>query len=157
VSLNHQPLWPFLIKAFSYLTLGNHLIAGLILSNVFSLIGFCLFYQLAREDCGERVANVALALMLAFPGAIFFSFVYTESLFFFLSIFFFLFPQKIQLFECLGYCFLHATHPYNWRLLCFSIRMANLFKPGKSKEMVLLRKSSLGIANLLFYYVFFYW
>jgi hypothetical protein len=90
MSVNHQPLWPLLIKIFSYLTWGNHLIAGLVLSNLLSLIGFGLFHRLAREDCGERVANMALALMLAFPGAIFFSFVYTESLFFLLSVSFLL-------------------------------------------------------------------
>lgn len=94
MSVNHQPLWPLLIKVFSYLTFGDHLIAGLILSNLFSLIGFYLFYKLAREDCGERVANIALALMLAFPGAIFFSFVYTESLFLFLSVLFILSLKK---------------------------------------------------------------
>jgi hypothetical protein len=88
MSVNHQPLWPLLIKIFSYLTLGNHLIAGLVLSNLLSVIGFSLFHRLARDDCGERVANIALALMLAFPGAIFFSFVYTESLFLLLSVFF---------------------------------------------------------------------
>jgi hypothetical protein len=88
MSVNHQPLWPFLIRVFSSFTLGNHLIAGLILSNLFSLMGFCLFHKLARDDGGERVANIALALLVAFPGALFFSFVYTESLFLCLAVVF---------------------------------------------------------------------
>src|SRR5215831_8978285 len=94
LSVNHQPLWPALIKLCSYLTFGNHLVASLVLANVLSVAGFWLLFVLVRDDYGERVATTTSLLMLAFPGALFFSFPYTESLFLFLSALFFLFLKK---------------------------------------------------------------
>jgi hypothetical protein len=94
LSVNHQPLWPALIKLFSYLTFGNHLVASLILANILSVAGFWLLFVLVRNDYGERVATTTSLLMLAFPGALFYSFPYTESLFLFLCALFFLFLKK---------------------------------------------------------------
>ena len=90
----HMPLWPFLIRLFSFLTFGHYLIAGLILANTLSIAGLLLFHKLVREDLGERVATMALLFLLAFPGSIFFSFVYSENLFFFLAILFFVFLRR---------------------------------------------------------------
>ena len=78
------PLWPFLIKWFSPLTGGSHVISGMILTNIFSLAGCLIFFRIVARRLGECAAKLSLVLLLAFPGALFFQFVYSESLFFFL-------------------------------------------------------------------------
>lgn len=84
-SASFPPLWPALIRAASVLFAGNHMAAGLVLSNVLSLVALLLFWYLARARGGERQADWSLYLLLAFPGSIFFSLIYTESLFFLLT------------------------------------------------------------------------
>ena len=75
------PLWPGLIHVTSYLTFGHPLLASLLLANALSLLAFWLFYCLVKNHFGEVVGNNSLVLLLAFPGALFFSFPYTESLY----------------------------------------------------------------------------
>jgi hypothetical protein len=48
-----------------------------------------LFYRLVERHVGRAVGRDALILMLAFPGALFFSFPYTESLYLLLVVVFF--------------------------------------------------------------------
>lgn len=78
------PLWPVLIRWFSVVTGGNHLLAGLVLSNLFSLAALVLFFRMVGQRLGWSVAKLSLLLLLAFPGSLFFNFIYTESLFFLL-------------------------------------------------------------------------
>jgi len=82
------PLWPLLIRTTAPLLGGSLLITGLLLANVFSAAGLWLFHRLVAERHGEKAAHTSLVLMLAFPGALFLSFIYTESLFFFLAMLF---------------------------------------------------------------------
>lgn len=84
------PLWPFLIHLFAEVTGGHYLAAGLILANLFSLAGLILFHHLIASSFDEPVANISLLLLLCFPGAIFLSFMYSEALFLFLSVLFFI-------------------------------------------------------------------
>jgi hypothetical protein len=84
------PLWPWLIRAGSYLTFHNHFAAGLLLANVLSLVDCCFFHYLIEQYHGLETANRSVALIVAFPSAIFFSLIYSESLFFLLIILFFL-------------------------------------------------------------------
>jgi hypothetical protein len=88
------PLWPFLIRIASYLTGGNYLIAGLILANIFSIAGMTLFHKFVFDHHGEKTADLSLLFLIAFPGSIFFLFVYTEALTFFLSILLFIFLYR---------------------------------------------------------------
>ncbi len=91
MSTAFYPLWPFLIRAGSYLCGESHLIAGLILANLFSVLGALVFYYLVFVTLSPRQAEAAILLLLAYPGAIFFSFVYSESLFLLLSVLLFVF------------------------------------------------------------------
>jgi Gpi18-like mannosyltransferase len=84
------PLWPLLIRAGSYLTGRNHFIAGLVLANLLSVAALVLFHKLVTLRYGVREATLATVLLVAFPGALFFSFIYTESLFLTLVLLFFL-------------------------------------------------------------------
>lgn len=78
------PLWPLLIRWSAILTGGDHVIAGVILANILSLAGWVLFYVATKRRFGESVAAWALALLIAFPGSLFYQFIYSEPLFFLL-------------------------------------------------------------------------
>jgi hypothetical protein len=78
------PLFPLTIRHGSILTGGSQLVAGMILANLFSLAGWFIFFTIVRRRFGESTAKLALVFLVAFPGALFFQFVYTESLFFLL-------------------------------------------------------------------------
>jgi hypothetical protein len=54
------------------------------LANLFSLIGWVLFYEVARRRFGPETALWATVFLVLFPGALFYQFVYTEGLFFLL-------------------------------------------------------------------------
>ena len=78
------PLFPLCIRWFSDAFGGDHLVFGLILSNLFSLAGFMLFFHQLRERFDWPVAKLAMTFFLLFPGALFYQFVYSETLFFLL-------------------------------------------------------------------------
>ena len=78
------PLYPMLIRYVANITRGNDVIVAMGLANLCSLIGFLLFFCQVCRCCGESIAALALVLLLAFPGSLFFQFVYSESLFFLL-------------------------------------------------------------------------
>lgn len=82
------PLWPLLMRWGSVFTGGNHVAAGMILANAFSAAGWVIFFQLAGERFGSRAAWWALGFLALFPGSLFFQFVYSEALFFFLVMLF---------------------------------------------------------------------
>ena len=80
------PLYPFLIHVLGGL-IGNHLTAGLIISNLSFFIALAFLYALVRLEYGDdTVAYHAIFYMAIFPTAIFFSAVYTESLFLALTV-----------------------------------------------------------------------
>lgn len=89
VSNNFFPLWPALID----LTGGTWLSAAL-LSNAFSFFALLLFYRYAALRRGESAGQTALLLLLACPGALFFQFGYSESLFLLLCLLAFLFIER---------------------------------------------------------------
>lgn len=78
------PLFPLLIRWTTPLAGGNPLLAGLVLSNAASVAGWALFYTRVRRRWGAAAAGWALAFLVSFPGALFYQFVHTESLFFLL-------------------------------------------------------------------------
>ena len=83
------PLWPLLIRLGSFFTFGDLAASGWLLANLFSVLGAMAFYHLVARLRGEKVAFWAVAVWLAFPGAVFLTFIYTEPLFFLLSMVFF--------------------------------------------------------------------
>ena len=80
------PLYPFLVHLFGDL-IGDHLIAGLVISNVAFFLALAFLYALVRLEFGDSsVAYHAIFYVAIFPTAIFFSAVYTESLFLLLTV-----------------------------------------------------------------------
>ena len=79
------PLYPLLIRIVGTFT-GSYLIAGLIISNAASFLGMLYLYKLVEHEFNRHVAQRATFYVSIFPTAIFFSAVYSESLFFFLTV-----------------------------------------------------------------------
>jgi len=79
------PLYPLLIRIVGA-TIGNSLIAGLAISNVASFFALLYLYKLVEHEYNRQVAHRAIFYVSIFPTAIFFSAVYTESLFLCLTV-----------------------------------------------------------------------
>ena len=105
------PLWPFLIRAGSWLTGGNHFVAGLILANLLSFIGILLFHRLVRLRFDKPLADWSVVFFLAAPGTLFLQFIYSEPLFFLLLMAFCLALQQERYdWVCAAGFFLPLTH-----------------------------------------------
>lgn len=79
------PLYPLLIRVVGTVT-GSQLVAGLIVSNAAAFLGLLYFYKLIEHEYNRHVAQRATFYVSIFPTAIFFSAVYSESLFLFLTV-----------------------------------------------------------------------
>ncbi len=78
------PLFPWLIRVLAFRfkeSLFALLVSGLTISNLSFLIALFLLYLLIRLDFKERVAQLSILFLLAFPGSFFLGAVYSESLF----------------------------------------------------------------------------
>jgi hypothetical protein len=79
------PLYPQLIKIVGTLA-GSYLIGGLLVSNAANFLGLLYLYKLVEHEYNRHVAQRATFYIAIFPTAIFFSAVYSESLFLFLTV-----------------------------------------------------------------------
>jgi len=75
------PLYPFLMRSVGG-ALGHHpLVAGLVVSLVAFLGALVYFWRWTAAQLDEETATAATAMLCAFPFSVYFSAVYTESLF----------------------------------------------------------------------------
>lgn len=78
------PLYPLLVRMLSWiLPYGEKgiLMAGLILSNVFFIVGVYALYAYLKKLLTDTEALWAIVFLIAYPTAFYFSAMYTESLF----------------------------------------------------------------------------
>ena len=74
------PLYPLLIHLASYLTGGDYLLGGLIITVACGAASAVAVWALAVRVCGRRVADGAVVLYCFFPGAMTFGILYSEPL-----------------------------------------------------------------------------
>lgn len=86
------PLWPLMIKIFSFIS--GFYMASFLLSFIFGLTTFVLFYFLAVRLIGKTSAKYALILFASFPSTMFLHAGYTEGLFLTLTLLSFLMLEK---------------------------------------------------------------
>jgi hypothetical protein len=79
------PFYPLLIRMVGAAT-GSQLVAGLIVSNAASFLALLYLYKLIEHEYNRHVAQRATFYVSIFPTAIFFSAVYAEALFLFLTV-----------------------------------------------------------------------
>jgi hypothetical protein len=80
------PLYPFLMRWGGTLIGGHPMVAGLVISLAAFAGAIALLYKLARLELGDDYAWRVTLLLSMFPYALFFSAVYTESLFLLLTV-----------------------------------------------------------------------
>ncbi|MDI3317085.1 MAG: mannosyltransferase family protein [Bacillota bacterium] len=80
------PLYPLLIGLGERLTGLPGAVLGVLLSNLFLLLGLILLDRLVARRLGERVALRTVLLLLLFPTSFYFSAIYTEALFLFATV-----------------------------------------------------------------------
>jgi Mannosyltransferase (PIG-V) len=80
------PLYPYLMRWTAVLVGGHVLLAGLLISLCAFAAALVLLYRLAALEIGDAYAPRVVVLIAVFPYALFFSAVYTESLFLLLSV-----------------------------------------------------------------------
>ena len=85
------PLYPFLIRVFSFI---GYPLAAFLISNVMSFLAITFLYLLVKEELGKKHAYKTAVYMMFFPTAFYFTTMYTESLFLFLSVSIFYFAKK---------------------------------------------------------------
>jgi hypothetical protein len=78
------PLYPLVLALVDRL-LGDPWLAGLVVSNLCFVLALILLHQLVSARSGVAVARRSLLLLCVFPFALFYSAVYTESLFLLLT------------------------------------------------------------------------
>ncbi len=80
------PLYPMLVRLVQPLFLGNEMVAGFVLSNLFLLGSGWALFLLTRESMGEAAARRSVQLLMFCPLSVFFSVPYADSLFLFLTL-----------------------------------------------------------------------
>lgn len=88
------PLYPLTVKMAGVALGGRYLLAGLALSLAFLAGGMIFLYRLALTDFGEDIARRSVLLLAIFPTSVFFSTMYTESLFLMTSVATFYYARK---------------------------------------------------------------
>ena len=85
LSPHFYPLYPLLMRVVGA-PLGSSLVGGIVVSLAAFLVALYLLHRLTDLELGATNARAAVLLMAFFPSALFFSAVYTESLFLALSV-----------------------------------------------------------------------
>jgi hypothetical protein len=79
------PVFPWLMEWGNRITGWPLEVVGWVLANVFFVVALGFVYALVKIDFDQRIARVTLWVLALFPMALFFSAVYTESLFLMLA------------------------------------------------------------------------
>lgn len=91
------PLYPILMRfggEIIGLSLKSLLASGLIISHISFAVSLFFLFKLVKIDFKESIATWTIVLLLIFPTSFFFASVYTESLFFMLTVVSFYFARK---------------------------------------------------------------
>lgn len=146
------PFYPVLIKLLAFVV-QSFFASGLIISNICSGIGACVFYELLRLDFDEDSSCFGLMLMLLFPFSFFTAAVYTEGLFLLLcSAALYCMRKKYWIYAAV-FGFLCALTRIQGMILAFAFAYELLVDFSSSKKLD--KKSAAAVlAPLLGYFVY---
>ncbi len=89
------PLYPLLQRGLNYF-IHNVLVAGLVISNIVTLLTFIVLYRLVEQDFQRNTALRAVLYLAVFPTSFFLAAAYNESLFILLTLLSFYFMRQGQ-------------------------------------------------------------
>jgi hypothetical protein len=95
------PLYPFLVRSVGFILFGNTLVAGLLISNLCSILAVIFFYLFVEKLYNDKIAFTASVFMISFITFFYTSLVYTEGLFILLVIAFFYYLYENKFYPCL--------------------------------------------------------
>lgn len=151
------PLMPLCLK-FMSLFIRDYAWAGVLLSNIFCFAGSLLFYKLVEENYGKRNASTALVLMLTSPTALFYTNLYSESLFFMLSVMVFYFARHKRFLAAAVAAGL-ASATRNYGVMLVAPLLWEFFMDKKINKDVLIKAAGFALAassGLIIYSVYLY-
>lgn len=93
VFLAFYPLYPIIVRIFGYV-FGNLNFSAHFVSNLFFVLSIAAMYKLVRMDFKRQTAIIATLMLILSPYGFFFAFAFTESLFLFLTLMFFIMLKK---------------------------------------------------------------
>ena len=143
------PLYPLLIAGLGAV-IGNHLVAGLIISNIALFFGLLFLYKLVEHEFDRSVARRAIFYISIFPTAIFFSAVYPEALFFALTIasFYYMRERRWWLAGAIGF-FAALTRVEGILLVVpFAIEWFVAYRPWRRQNRGNVRRAWLDLAPI---------
>ena len=144
------PLYPLLIAGLGAV-IGNHLVAGLIISNIALFFGLLFLYKLVEHEFDRNVARRAIFYISIFPTAVFFSAVYPEALFFMLSVasFYYMRERRWWLAGIIG-LFAALTRVEGILLMVpFAIEWCVAYRPWRPENRQNMRPALLHLAPIL--------
>lgn len=151
------PLYPLLVKILSFANLGNLLrenlsllVSAFIISNTCFLFGLLLFYKLLKLYYSEKISFNSVLFLLSFPTSFYFGSIYTESLFFLLTISTFYLLEKNKIFLAAMTGFLATST----RLIGIFLALAFLKKGQSLKNLLLAAMVPLGLILYMIYLQF---
>jgi len=147
------PLYPLLIYSANKMALFPSWINATLISLTFFSIGLCLLYtNLYRKD--KSWALWTLLFLVTFPTSFFFSAVYTEGLFFLLSILVYIFAKKKKWLMCgIFGALASATRLFGVLLIIYVFMEYISSKPSKIKifDVVSILLIPLGLISYMVY------
>lgn len=123
------PLFPLLMKIGNYIPILGLETSGILLANIFAFLSFFVFYKLLLLKWKD-ISKSAFILFIIFPSSFFLGFVYSESLFLFLTLSAWYFAEKGKILQSSVFGFLAAST----RSLGFFIFIPIVYKYLKEKK-----------------------
>lgn len=158
-TVGFYPLYPTLIKALTFLGF-SHAASAVIIPNVAIIIAIIVFTKLVAEWYDNETALYSVAFLSFFPGSLFFSAAYTESLTFLFVVCFFLYllRKRFLVAACFaGLCF--ATRSTGLVLLApLAWEIIRRYWPDNRRRLLLEGALSMLIASSgLWLYMIYLW
>ena len=147
------PVYPLSIRYLGTVFKIDYKLAGFLISNIALFISVLVFYRLVQFDFSRRTAQRSVWYLLIFPTAFFFTMVYTESLFFLLSLLVFYFALQKKWLMCGIIGFLAAATRVQGVLLFIPILWEYFHQEKKAKpNIVPLALIPAGLASFFLYH-----
>ncbi|MBI5870048.1 MAG: glycosyltransferase family 39 protein [Actinobacteria bacterium] len=130
------PLYPMATRGAGRLLGNEYLLGGLLLSSAFMVGGMVFLYRLVRDEYGDDMARRSVWLLAIFPTSMFFTTLYTESLFLMTSVAAFYYARRGSWALCGVWGLLAALTRVTGMLLLLPLALEYLSQRGFSLKKV---------------------